>query len=116
MISRRRFVGLATGAATGWPLTGQVQAQGGVRRLGALMAVADDPAEQAVAANLVQGLGALDWHEGGNLRIDWRWAGAARALRALRSGTRVARPRPPGGPGQPICRGSAPAHQHDPDR
>jgi putative ABC transport system substrate-binding protein len=24
---------------------------------------------------LVQGLGALNWHEGGNLRIDWRWAG-----------------------------------------
>jgi putative tryptophan/tyrosine transport system substrate-binding protein len=58
----------------------QAQAQGGVRRLGALMAVADDPAEQVVAANLVQGLGALGWHEGGNLRIDWRWAGAEPAL------------------------------------
>jgi len=62
------------------PLAAQAQPQGGVRRLGVLMAVADDPAEQAVAAHLVQGLGALGWHEGSNLRIDWRWAGAEPAL------------------------------------
>jgi len=50
MISRRYFVALATGAAAGWPLA--APAQGGVRRLGALMAVASDPAEQVVAGNL----------------------------------------------------------------
>jgi putative ABC transport system substrate-binding protein len=27
-----------------------------------------------------QGLAALNWHEGGNLRIDWRWAGTDPAL------------------------------------
>jgi putative tryptophan/tyrosine transport system substrate-binding protein len=32
------------------------------------------------AAALVQGLGALNWREGGNLRIDWRWAGGNPAL------------------------------------
>jgi putative tryptophan/tyrosine transport system substrate-binding protein len=80
MISRRAFVGLAAGAAAGWPVAARAQLQGGMRRLGVLMAVADDPAEQAVAANLVQGLDALGWHEGGNLRIDWRWAGAEPAL------------------------------------
>jgi putative tryptophan/tyrosine transport system substrate-binding protein len=29
---------------------------------------------------LMQGLGALDWHEGGNLHIDWRWGGSDAAL------------------------------------
>jgi putative ABC transport system substrate-binding protein len=29
---------------------------------------------------LVQGLGALNWHEGGNLHIDWRWSGGDPAL------------------------------------
>src|SRR5262245_17117157 len=35
---------------------------------------------KARAAALVQGLGALNWHEGRNLRIDWRWAGGDTAL------------------------------------
>lgn len=77
---RRHFVGLATGAAVGWAFAARAQPQGGMHRIGALMAVANDPVEQAVAANLVQGLSALDWHEGRNLRIDWRWVGAEPAL------------------------------------
>ena len=51
-----------------------------MRRLGVLMGLrASDPGA-ARAAALVQGLGALNWHEGGNLRIDWRWAGGDPAL------------------------------------
>lgn len=38
------------------------------------------PDGQARANALVQGLGALNWHEGSNLRIDWRWAGGDTAL------------------------------------
>jgi hypothetical protein len=34
----------------------------------------------ARATALVQGLNALNWHEGSNLRIDWRWAGGDTAL------------------------------------
>ena len=34
----------------------------------------------ALAAALTQGLIALDWREGGNLRLDWRWAGGDPAL------------------------------------
>ncbi len=52
-----------------------------MRRLGVLMwQLASDPEGQARAAALVQGLGALNWKEGGNLRIDWRWAGGNPAL------------------------------------
>src|SRR6516225_5792588 len=30
---------------------------------------------QTRSTPLMQGLGALNWHDGGNLHIDWRWAG-----------------------------------------
>jgi putative tryptophan/tyrosine transport system substrate-binding protein len=57
-------------------LIAQTPSRDGPRRLGVLMGnLADDPVGQAYAASLMQGLRALDWHEGGNLRIDWRWAG-----------------------------------------
>ena len=60
------------------PLVAQVQQRDGMRRLGALMAtLANDSEGQARAAALVQGLGALNWREGSNLRIDWRWTGAS---------------------------------------
>jgi ABC-type uncharacterized transport system substrate-binding protein len=42
--------------------------------------LANDPEGQAYTASLMQGLRALDWHEGENLRVDWRWTGGAPAL------------------------------------
>jgi putative ABC transport system substrate-binding protein len=52
-----------------------------MRRLGVLMTtLATDPAGLARAAAFVQGLGALGWKDGGNLSIDWRWAGGNPAL------------------------------------
>jgi putative ABC transport system substrate-binding protein len=57
-------------------LIAQTPSRDGPRRLGVLMGnLADDPVGQSYTASLTQGLRALDWHEGGNLRIDWRWAG-----------------------------------------
>jgi putative tryptophan/tyrosine transport system substrate-binding protein len=63
-------------------LGAQAQPRDGPRRLGVLMGgpIANDPVGQAWAAALVQGLGALGWHEGGNLRTDWRWVGSDPAL------------------------------------
>ena len=51
-----------------------------MRRLGVLLGGPDDLVGQKRAAALVQGLSALNWHDGGNLRIDWRWAGGDPAL------------------------------------
>ena len=78
---RREFVGLA-GAAAAWPWRASAQPRDGKRRLGVLMGgvLENDPEGQAWAAALVQGLGALGWRDGGNLRIDWRWAGGELAL------------------------------------
>jgi putative tryptophan/tyrosine transport system substrate-binding protein len=50
-------------------------------RLGVLMGnLADDPVGQTYTASLMKGLRALDWQEGANLRIDWRWTGGDPAL------------------------------------
>ena len=62
------------------PLLAQAQPPGGMRRLGVLIGGTNGPESQSWAAALVQGLGALNWNEGGNLRIDWRWAGGEPAL------------------------------------
>lgn len=71
---RREFMAALGGVAAGWPLAARAQPQDRMRRLGVLMGNhQSDPVGQAFAAALGQGLGALGWHEGRNLRIDWRW-------------------------------------------
>jgi putative ABC transport system substrate-binding protein len=63
------------------PLMAQTPSRDGPHRLGVLMGnSADDPVGQAYVAALMQGLRALDWQEGGNLRVDWRWTGGDAAL------------------------------------
>jgi putative ABC transport system substrate-binding protein len=76
---RAIFAGIAAALALR-PLVAQAQSRDGMRRLGVLMGGSDDLEGRTRAAALVQGLGALNWHDGGNLRIDWRWAGGDPAL------------------------------------
>ena len=76
---RTIFAGIAAALALRL-LVAEAQPRDGMRRLGVLMGGPNDPLGQMRAAALVQGLGALDWHDGGNLRIDWRWAGGDPAL------------------------------------
>ena len=77
---RAVLAGIAATMAPG-PLVAQAPQRDGMRRLGVLMSyLANDPVGKARAAALVQGLGALNWHEGDNLWIDWRWAGSDPAL------------------------------------
>jgi ABC-type uncharacterized transport system substrate-binding protein len=62
-------------------LMAQTPARDRTHRLGVLMGnFADDPVGQTYVAALMQGLRALDWREGANLRIDWRWTGGDPAL------------------------------------
>jgi putative tryptophan/tyrosine transport system substrate-binding protein len=74
-MKRREFITLLGGAATTWPVAARAQQGEHLRRIGVLMGGSNDPLGQARAAALVQGLGEFNWHDGGNLRIDWRWAG-----------------------------------------
>jgi hypothetical protein len=80
-MKRREFIALIGCAATAWPFAAHAQQRDGMRRPGVLMGNhSKDPVGQALATALVQGLGALDWHGGDNLRIEWRWAGGDPAL------------------------------------
>lgn len=79
-IGRRQFITFIGGAAA-WPLEASAQQPKRIRHLGVFQALtADSPEVQPRVAAFVQGLGALNWKEGGNLRIDWRWAGTDPAL------------------------------------
>jgi putative ABC transport system substrate-binding protein len=74
---RRDFITLVGGAAVAWPLAARAQQPERTRRLGILMAIAEnDPEGRQRVAAFVQGLRELGWTEGGNIHIDYRWAGA----------------------------------------
>jgi putative ABC transport system substrate-binding protein len=72
---RREFITLIGGAAVTWPRCAFAQADR-VRRIGVLSAIDEsDPEAQTRMAALREGLAQRGWTEGGNLRIDARWAG-----------------------------------------
>ena len=58
-----------------WPMTARAQQAQRLRRIGVLMNLAaDDPVSIARAKALDQGLQALGWIDGQNVRVDYRWA------------------------------------------
>jgi putative tryptophan/tyrosine transport system substrate-binding protein len=76
-VNRRNFITLLGGAAAAWPLAARAQQGERMRRIGVLMAYAEsDPEAQAWVAAFREGLEKLGWAEGGNIRIDTRWATA----------------------------------------
>jgi putative tryptophan/tyrosine transport system substrate-binding protein len=73
-MQRRQFIALLGGAAT-WPLAARAQQDQRMRRLGVLSALAeDDPESVARRPAFEQALKVLNWTNGNNLRIDYRWA------------------------------------------
>ena len=81
-IGRREFITLLGGTAAVWPLPAHGQQGERARRIGVLMnLVADDAEGQARIAAFLQGLQQLGWTDGGNVRIDYRWAAGDRFQR-----------------------------------
>src|SRR5215470_11159063 len=74
-MKRRSFTTLLGGAAA-WPLAARAQQSERVRRIGLLMASADDWEGQARVAAFKQGLQDLGWTEGRNIQIESRFGGA----------------------------------------
>jgi len=76
IMRRREFVTLLGSAAALWPLAARAQQSERVRRIGVLYSLAEDDSESVVRrAAFEQALKGLGWINGGNLRIDYRWAG-----------------------------------------
>jgi putative tryptophan/tyrosine transport system substrate-binding protein len=73
-VRRRDFITLLAGA-TAWPLAARAQQPGRTRLIGNIMNIsANDPNGPPRAAAFLQGLQQLGWTDGGNVRIDTRWA------------------------------------------
>ena len=73
-LKRREFITVLGGAAA-WPLAARAQQPERMRRIGVLMAsAADDSESQARIGAFLQGLQHLGWTDGGNVRVDMRWA------------------------------------------
>jgi putative ABC transport system substrate-binding protein len=74
---RRDFITAFGSAAVAWPLSARAQQSDRIRRIGVLMAPAEnDPGGQAWVAAFREGLDKLGWREGHNIRIETRWGAA----------------------------------------
>ena len=73
---RRRVILLGGGATVAWPLAARAQQPNRIRRIGVLVASADDPEMKARLARFRQGLEKRGWSEGRNVLIDYRYAPA----------------------------------------
>jgi putative ABC transport system substrate-binding protein len=84
-MKRREFITLLGGAAASWPIAARAQQPDRVRRIGVMIANAEnDPEGQDRVAAFRRGLQELGWVEGRNLRVDYRWAtGEPNRARAL---------------------------------
>jgi putative tryptophan/tyrosine transport system substrate-binding protein len=83
-VRRREFITLLGGAAAAWPLAARAQRAARMRRIGVLMAFADnDPDAQANITAFQHALQKLGWTDSGNVHIDYRWgAGDPERIRA----------------------------------
>jgi putative tryptophan/tyrosine transport system substrate-binding protein len=73
---RRDFITLLGGMAAAWPLAARAQQPERVRRIGVLTPFAENDREaQTWFEAFVQGMQAVGWADGRNIRIDVRWAG-----------------------------------------
>ena len=72
---RRRNVIVGLAGAAAWPFAARAQQAERTRRIGVLMnQAANDPEGRARIAAFLQGLQQLDWTEGRNVRIEYRWS------------------------------------------
>src|SRR5262249_57822758 len=69
-------IGVRSGGGAWWPLGAGAQQGERVRRIGVLQAISDDAEGQLRSTAFVEALKKLGWNEGGNVSIDYRWAGA----------------------------------------
>jgi putative ABC transport system substrate-binding protein len=84
---RREFITLLGGAAAVWPLVARAQQPERMRRVGVLIAIAEnDPQAPPRVAAIKNGLRERGWIDGRNVRLDFRFSGEdAENLRVIAS-------------------------------
>jgi len=76
-MQRREFIAGLGSAAAAWPAVARAQQPDRMRRIGVLMGVGEnDPEGKTYLSAFTQGLAALGWTDGRNLRMDVRSAAA----------------------------------------
>jgi putative ABC transport system substrate-binding protein len=74
-LRRRHFIA-GIGASAAWPMVALAQQPGRLRRIGVLMSWDEsDPEIKTFLSAFMQGLAELGWSDGGNVRMEVRWAG-----------------------------------------
>jgi putative tryptophan/tyrosine transport system substrate-binding protein len=82
---RHEFITLIGGVATTWPIAAHAQLGTRLRRIGAMMLLAeDDPQQKAWTEAFLQGLQEAGWTDHSNIQIDYRWGAGGDAARARR--------------------------------
>ena len=75
-LRRRQFIA-GIGALAAWPMVARAQQPGRFRRIGVLMSWDEsDPEIKTFLSSFMQGLAELGWTDGGNVRMEVRWAGS----------------------------------------
>src|SRR5262249_30856206 len=74
LYKRREFITLLGGAAATWPRMARAQQSEHVPRVGVLIAIADDAEGQARLGAFKNGMRDLGWTDGGNVRMEVRFA------------------------------------------
>jgi hypothetical protein len=87
-LKRREFITLLGGAAAStWPVAARAQQGDRMLRVGVLMTYAEsDPLAQIWFKAFVEGMQAVGWIDGRNVRLDVRWATIFMQSCRLRSG------------------------------
>jgi putative ABC transport system substrate-binding protein len=81
LLQRREFITLIGGIAVSWPIGAYAQLGTRMRRIGAMMLLAeDDPQQKAWTEAFLLGLQEAGWTDRSNIQIDYRW-GAGDAAR-----------------------------------
>ena len=84
LLQRRDFITLIGAIAVSWPICAYAQLGTRMRRIGAMMLLAeDDPQQKAWTEAFLLGLQEAGWTDRSNIQIDYRW-GAGDAARARR--------------------------------
>lgn len=90
---RRKFLGVLGGAAVAWPFAVRAQQPDRMRRVGALIGLAEnDPEVKRWLAGFERVLAQLGWLQGRNVHIDYRYAPAGSQVQTLAKDIVAAQP------------------------